>query len=264
MSNEKQNNSSGNATEPIVADAAGSDSTTRSVVAGDISRRAHIGSMTELREFSGYELDELKILHPGMSDRRVLNAFRDLRTKLLQRSRHDNFICMVTSLGEGGGASYVSANLAAAFALDKAKTSLLIDCNLYDPSVNKLLSVDAEYGVTDFLDDGSLDVQDIIYASGIPRLRGIPVGSNREGGAEHFSSQRMNLFIKNVKNRYPDRFIVADAPCINTSAEARILADLCDLVVLVVPYGKVGASQILSGIEKIDKDKLVGLVLNDA
>ena len=261
MSTEKQNNSPANAGVPRVADG---DAMARSGVAGDISRRSQINHMTELREFSGHELDELKILHSGMADRRVLNAFRDLRTKLLQRSQHNNFICMVTSLGEGGGASYVSANLAAAFALDKSKTSLLIDCNLYDPSVDKLLSMDAEYGVTDFLDNGDLDVQDIIYASGIPRLRGIPIGGNRERGAEHFSSLRMNLFIQNIKTRYPDRFIIADAPSINTSAEARILADLCDLVVLVVPYGKVTSSQILSGIERIDKNKLAGLVFNNA
>ena len=226
------------------------------------SSRQQIMRMTELHEMSRDELDALKLVYPGMASQGVLNVFRELRTKLLQESKGKNFICLVSSLCEGGGASYVSMNLSAVFALDKAKTALLVDCNLRDPSAEKLIGHAPEYGLTDYLDDSSLDIPDIIYASGIPRLRVIPVGANHEGGAEYYSSLRMANFFSAIRERYPDRFIIVDAPSVLSSAEARILSDLCDKVILVVPFAKVTESQIQAGIDTIDKNKLVGVVFN--
>ena len=183
------------------------------------SSRVQIKAMAEVHELSTDELDSLKILHAGMQNRQVLNAFRELRVKLLQKSKGENFICLVSSLCErGGGGSYVATNLAAAFALDKTKTSVLVDCDLYAPSIDTMLNIDASHGITDYLDDDELDVQDIIYASGVPRMRVVPIGSNRERGAEHFSSERMSEFIAAMKARYSDRFIVIDAPPILNSA----------------------------------------------
>jgi Mrp family chromosome partitioning ATPase len=222
-----------------------------------------IKQMGEVALLSDDELLKNKILYAGMKDRRVLNVFRELRTTLVQKNKGKNFICMVSSLSGGGGGSYVALNLAAALALDKSKTSLLIDCNLYDPSIDSLLDIGEVDGVTDFIDDSNLEVKDIIYASGISRLRVIPVGSNREAGAEHYSSPRMKQFFSSIKSRYDDRFIVIDAPPILSSAETRILAELCDMAILVLPYGRASQDQISAGVDVFDKDKLAGIVFNN-
>lgn len=228
------------------------------------SIRVQIKQMAEVNILSAEELQQMKIVHPSMKNHQVLNAFRELRVKLLQKSNGENFICLVSSLSDSaGGGSYVAANLAAAIALDQTKTSLLVDCDLYAPSLDRLFRVDTGYGVTDYLDDYDLDIHDIIYATGVPRMRLMPIGSNRERGAEHFSSERMNELITAMKSRYPDRFIIIDAPPILKSAETRILADLCDMAVLVLPYGKVPAEKIQAGIDAINKDKLAGLVFNN-
>lgn len=225
--------------------------------------RAKIRRMSEVGKLSEDELNQLKIIHSKMPERQVLNAFRELRTKLVQKASGENFICLVSSLCEGGGASYVALNLAATFALDQSKTALLIDCNLYAPKIDPLLKMEGAEGVTDFLDDPALDIKDIIYASGIPRLRVIPVGSNREAGAEHYSSERMADFIKAIKGRYNDRYIIVDAPSILSSVETRILADLCDMAVLVVPYGKVSPAEVQAGVDVIAKNKFAGVVFNN-
>jgi Mrp family chromosome partitioning ATPase len=236
----------------------------RNQALGSQSDRVRIKAMAEIHELTIEELDNVKILHAGMKNKQVLNAFRELRVKLLQKSKGDNFICLVSSLCErGGGGSYVATNLAAAFALDKTKTSVLVDCDLYAPSLDYMLGIDANYGITDYLDDYELDVQDIIYASGVPRMRVVPIGSNRERGAEHFSSERMSEFITAMKSRYSDRFIIIDAPPILNSAETRILADLCDMAVLVLPYGKANMEQVQAGIDVVDKNKLAGIVFNN-
>lgn len=225
--------------------------------------RGQIKQMGEIALLTDAELVQNKIVYSAMKERHMLNAFRELRTKLLQKNKGKNFICLVSSLSHSGGASYVALNLAAVLALDKSKTSLLIDCNLYDPSLDSLFSFGDVDGVTDFIENVGLEVKDIIYASGIPRLRVIPVGSNREAGAEHYASPRMSEFISSIKDRYDDRFIIVDAPPILSSAETRILAELCDFSVLVLPYGKVSKANIDAGVSVIGKDKLAGIVFNN-
>ncbi len=234
-------------------------------VIAPIDQTDRIRLMSEVRIFDTSELDQLKILHAGVKKREQLKVFRDLRTRVSRKTGGRNFLCMVTSLVEGGGASYVAANLAAAIALDRAKTSLLIDCNLYAPSADRLLAASADKGLTDFLDTYHLGVESIVHASGIPRVRIIPAGHKRLGGTEMLTTPRMHGFVEEVKSRYSDRFILLDSPPVSIySAEARILADLCDFVILVVPAGRVSDNQINEGIAAIGMNRLAGLVLNNS
>lgn len=222
-----------------------------------------IDRMGEVERFSIEEMDRHKIIYSGMINLKVLNVFRELRTQLLQINNKNNFVCMVSSVCHGGGASYITTNLAAVFALDKAKTSLLIDANLYAPSLERLIIGESSAGITDYLSDPNLSVKDIVYATGVPRLRVVPIGGNSEAAAEYFSSEKMQQFIEELRSRYPDRYIFIDAPPIADSSEARILSEISDMVVLVVPHGGCTAEDVDAAIEIVGKNKLSGLVYNN-
>jgi exopolysaccharide/PEP-CTERM locus tyrosine autokinase len=222
-----------------------------------------IKSMGEVEQFSVDELDRLKIISGSMQNSKILNVFRELRTQLLNTNKKKNFVCMVTSISQGGGTSYVASNLAAVFALDKTKTSLLIDANLYAPSLSKLIIGGGELGITDYLSDSSLDIKDVVYATGIPRLRVIPIGENREAAAEYFSSDKMQNLVTEIRTRYADRYVFIDSPPILDSSEARILSEIVDVVILVVGHGCVTNEQVESATQMIEKDKLAGLVYNN-
>ena len=56
---------------------------------------------------------------------------------------------------------------------------------------------------------------------------------------------------------------MVDAPPILESSETQILIDIADLVLLVVPYGKVTNEEISESVEKIDPSKFVGIVYNN-
>ena len=218
--------------------------------------------MQEPRLFSESELDERKIIYPEMSDRKIINVFRDIRTKLFQIARGQNFLSLIMPSCSMGGSTLFSLNLAASIAFDDSKTALLIDCNLRNPSLHKLLDIEPEYGLVDFLENEDLDIDEIIYSSGIPRLRVIPVGCRKESSGESFMSLRMKAFLDVLKARYPDRYIILDGPSIADSADARILAELCDLAVVVVPYGKSTPAEVVSAANAIGKDKLAGVVMS--
>lgn len=206
--------------------------------------------------------DNKKIIYPEMSNRGVANTFREIRTKMLALSQGRNFVAMVTSVGSRGGASFVSLNLATAFSFEESKSSLLIDCNLRQPKLHSMVDLKQKKGLTDYLENTKIDLEEIIYPSGISRLRLIPIGKKRESVVEYFTSARMKRFLDTVHMRYMDRFIFLDAPPIGESVDARILAELCDLVVLVVDYGKVTESKLQAAVEGIGKEKLAGVVFN--
>jgi len=219
--------------------------------------------MGEVDHFSAEELDQLNIIGGGKKSSKILNIFRELRTQLLKVNKRNNFVCMISSISHEGGASYVATNLASVFALDKSKTSMLIDANLYSPSLEKLIIGDAQVGITDYLSGQNLDIKDIVYATGVPRLRVVPIGGNSEGAAEYFSSDKMLSFIKEIRSRYSDRYIFIDSPPITESSEARILSEIADVVILVVPHARATYNQVESAINIVGKEKLAGLVYNN-
>ena len=218
--------------------------------------------MQEPRRLTHDDLDERRIIYPESRNRALVNRFRDLRTKLLEVSGGNNFTLVVSGASSGAGSSFVALNLAAAFAFDQAKTALIIDCNLREPSLHSTLDVMPETGLTDFLDDPDYDISRILYPTGIPRLRLIPAGSRRETPSEFFTSFRMKQFLQAIRRRYPDRFIVLDTAPISESPDARILTELCDYAMLVVPHGKITAATAEQAATAFNPDKFVGAVIN--
>ena len=224
--------------------------------------RQRIREMADIFRMTEEDLDEKRIIFPRMRDKRILNVFRDIRTKLIEQAGGSNFTLMVSSLVEGGGASFVSANLAASIALDQGKTSLIVDCNLYSPASEHFLDAD-QIGFSDFLENPSISIEEIIYATGIPRLRLVPIGRSPDIGPEYYTSYRMKQFVQELSSRYADRYVILDVPPIGSTADARILSECCDFVVLVVPYAGITRDQLRKTVASVPADKLVGLIFNN-
>lgn len=218
--------------------------------------------MQEPRRLTPDDLEERRIVYPESRNRKLVNHFRNLRTKLLEKSGGNNFTLVVSGARAGAGSSFVALNLAAAFAFDEAKTALIIDCNLREPALHSTLDIVPESGLTDFLDDPDYDIARILYPTGIPRLRLIPAGSRRETPSEFFTSFRMKQFLQAVRRRYPDRFIVLDTAPITESPDARILTELCDYAMLVIPHAGMTAEGIEQAAGAFNAEKFVGAVIN--
>ncbi len=235
--------------------------------AGDLGGRSSasrsIARITEPRALSTRTLAQRKLIHYDDSGRRYADAFREIRTRLLALSEGQNFVTLLTSVSPRSGTSFVARNLAAAFALDDAKTALLIDCDLRHPAQHGAFAVDpVGGGLIDYLEHPAIGIEKILYHTGIPRLRLIPSGTRREIGGEYFSSFRMRATLDSLRSRYPDRYLFLDGPTVKDSPDARILADLADFVVLVVGDGRDTPAAISKAVASFDPNKLAGLVFN--
>ena len=225
-------------------------------------KREKIRGMSNGAFWSAEELIEKKVIYAGMRQRDILNSFRELRFRLLKKSKSDNVVILVSSLVEGGGGSLVAFNLAATFALDLQKTALYIDCNPHSSNSDIYVSGVVDRGLQQYLEEYDIELENIIYPSGLERLRVIPSGDSGNSAAEFFNSKRMEMLISEVKNRYPDRFIVLDAPSVQYSTEARIIAQFCDYAVLVVPFGASTTADILAAVDAVGEERFAGLVFN--
>jgi protein-tyrosine kinase len=223
-------------------------------------------SITRMKETSLLDkqmLAENHIIYPGMEETGTVRAFREIRTKIIQKTQGQNCTIMVTSVAGGGGSSFVTLNLGAAFSFDAGKTALLLDCNFRNPSLHQLFGSGTFRGLTEYLDNSGMDIAEIIHPVGIERLRIIPSGGRREIPSEYFTSLKMKQLIENIKKRYRERYIILDAPPMTESADTQILAELCDYIVLVVPYGRVTASQVEACAKAIGEKKLIGVIFNN-
>lgn len=230
--------------------------------AGLAARSSKIALMREDTTRSVEFLDQRHLIHARMADRKVLDQIRNVRTRLLQRSGETNSIVLIAAVGNDSGSANMALNLAISFALDSTKTALVIDCNIHEPELDRILDVEAGLGLTDYLMDESVGMEAILYQTGIARLRLIPAGTHFGSGAEFFTSASMQMFLHAVKLRYPDRFIVLHAPPIDVSADSRILARLCDMTVLVTGYGCVSETRLVEAANVVGKERLAGVVVN--
>ncbi len=228
------------------------------------SARNQIATMVQSRIFSPEEFAEKGLIFSAMKDSTLLNKYRNLRTKLLASTSKHNFITLITSVVPGGGTSLVAANLAAAFSLDEGKTSLLINADVNEKQLDSLFDVEYETGLIDYLEsDDDAGNDKIIFETPVPRLRYVPIGKARVNTAEYFTSDKMKSFMQDVVLRYSERYPIIDAPCINTSADTRILLELCDKAILVIPYGICTEEEIKAAVQALGKDKFAGVVLNE-
>ncbi len=222
-----------------------------------------IARMTESSALTPTQLRDRAIISRSAATHAEADAFRELRTKLLAMAQDNNTVTLIAPVSRGCGGSYIARNLAVAFAFDESRSALLVDCDLYNPSQHMTMRIAATRGgLIDYLEDADAETSDVIYETGIPRLRLIPTGSSRELGAEYFSSFRMRLLLDSLRNRYPDRYLFLDSPPVLGAPDARILADLADLVVLVAGYGRDSPAAIAQAAANFDPAKFAGVVFN--
>jgi Mrp family chromosome partitioning ATPase len=249
--------------EPIVEPTVNQDTERSQGVLRRVDAARSLALLDEPKALTTRELEDRRVIHRNDSVREQADAFRELRTRLLAAGGERNFVTLVAPVSHGCGGSFVARNLAAAFAFDDTKTALLIDCDVLHPSQHTALRVDTSGGgLMDYLEDSSLDVSRILYRTGVPRLRLIPSGRQRETTGESFSSFRMRAMIDSVRSRYPDRYLILDSPSVLGSPDARILSELADMVVLVAGYGLVTPEKIEAALASFPPEKIAGVVFN--
>jgi exopolysaccharide/PEP-CTERM locus tyrosine autokinase len=189
--------------------------------------------------------------------------FRKLRTQILRLNipRPPRTI-LVTSSTSGEGKTFVAANLAAGIAHDFHAYSLLVDSDLRNPSLGKWLGIHNGYGLSDYL-VGKKEIPELLIKTEVERLKVLLGGTLQDNPSELIGSGRMEALIGELKDRYSDRYIIFDSTPILATSEPEVLCKLVDGIIFVVRAGMTPRETVKQAISALDKDKILGVVLND-
>jgi capsular exopolysaccharide synthesis family protein len=171
-------------------------------------------------------------------------------------------IISITSSVPKEGKTFITVNLAAVTAQSKKKT-LLIDCDMRHPSVQKLLGLDAKEGLSTILTKGESDLKAVpFYDSEIENFTILPAGPIPPNPAELLESDTMNKLLANVRNEYD--FIYIDNPPLLSVTDPLIMAKKSDGVILVAAACVSAKSAVLRSYNILkDTDiNTIGTILN--
>lgn len=190
------------------------------------------------------------------------SKLKSVIVKLTKKGSFLNMLMVTSSIG-GEGKSLTALNLALSLAQEFDHTVMLVDADIRKPSIHGYLGIENSLGLTDCLLDG-VDLKDALIRTGIGKLVILPAGRSVPNPAEVFTSQRLRDFFLEMKNRYPDRYIIIDTPPVLPFAETRSLSAIVDGIVLVAKEGLVTLHNIEETLECIKGTPMLGIVYNEA
>ena len=191
-----------------------------------------------------------------------IDCYKVLRTKIQQLTRQQEWsTVMITSALPGEGKTLTAINLALTLAKAYNQTVMLVDADLRNQNVHKMLGFQSNAGLIDYLvDDRPLN--EAIIWPGIDKLTLMSGGRTIENSAELLGSPRMQNLVKEMKSRYDDRYVLFDVPPLLVGADALALAPYIDCIVMVVEEGRTSIKEVIRALEMLPKEKFVGFVLN--
>ena len=167
---------------------------------------------------------------------------------------------MVASASSGEGRTCVMLNLACALASAKQRV-LVVDTDLYKPSVLRLLGIEAEVGMAEAVAQefpagrAAIKVQPHGFAV-------LPTRDRVDNSAQLLASPVFRNMLDAFDIEYD--FVLFDSPPLLGSGESSLLRRYCDATLMVIRSGKTSSKQLEKAIASFNEDNIVGVVINRA
>ena len=136
--------------------------------------------------------------------------FKMLRAQILYPQDRKVRSILITSTFPGEGKTFIASNLAVSIARGIDEHVLLVDCDFRRPSIHKMFGYSNLEGLHEVLTK-KRPLNELIIRTNINKLSVITAGSSPSNPSELLSSSIMEAFLKEVKDRYQDRFIIIDS-----------------------------------------------------
>lgn len=221
-----------------------------------------IGKMYQPRLYTDRELNTLRFITVADKFREQRAVLEELRNQIAEGNAAKGKTILVTSPVDSPAVSVFCRNLGAILVSDESVTGLLIDMTGTKESLQLSDSL-KQPGVRDFVKDDSLSVRDIIYPTGIKRLRIIPTGTGLGSMSELLRTTKMRVLLKDVSRRYRERNTIIIAPSVNSVSDVELLNEYADIVILATPYSKTMKRDVIRAMGKLNKKKFLGSVILD-
>ncbi len=166
----------------------------------------------------------------------ISEAYRNLRTSVLlsSGSGHPPKTLLITSSQAGEGKTTTAVNIAITLS-QTGKRVVLLDCDMRNPRVHKVIGVENNQGMSTYL-SGNSDLASLIQQSEMPNFFAISAGRIPPNPAELLGSLRMKQGLQLLGEEFDH--VVVDSPPVLSVTDARILGTMVDGVILVIKGGE--------------------------
>jgi capsular exopolysaccharide synthesis family protein len=190
-----------------------------------------------------------------------LEQFKALRAKFEQQvDMHKYKVVAVTSAIAEEGKTLTSANLAANLASVGRKKVLLVDTDMRKSDIAKKFNIPSKPGLKEFL-TGSVPLEKIIHSdNSVTGLRIISGGERGDVPAELLAGDTFRSFLQEMRNKFD--IVLLDTPPILPVADTLTLQNQVDGFILIFRIGYTPYVMLRQALEEIEKDKILGVVLN--
>src|SRR6266700_2612780 len=209
---------------------------------------------------------------PQAQRSQIADEFRVIKRPIIKnaherggpRAERANLV-MVTSAIPSEGKSFVALNLALSIALEVDSTVLLIDADVANPSIMKVLRLpQRSMGLLDLLTNADVKLSDVLLRTNVEKLSLLPAGTAHGRATEMLASETMAGLVEEMATRYPDRILVFDSPPLLATTEARALASHMGQIIMVVEADRTTQALVKHALETIESCPVVMMVLNKA
>lgn len=198
----------------------------------------------------------------GIQDRRIVDAYKLLRTRVVNRMQQNNWKTLgITSTGEHEGKTLTAVNLGISIAMKLNYTVLLVDTDLRRPNINSLFGIKPEIGINDYL-NSNVPIEEILINPLIDRFVILPCSKPVENPSEILGSPKMTHLVGELKSRYSSRIILFDLPPILVGDDVMAFSQNLDALILVVEDNKTNSDDLRKALSRVEDIEIIGAVLN--
>ncbi len=195
----------------------------------------------------------------------VLNAYRVLRTRVIQKMSENGWRTLaVVSPSAGAGKTVTALNLAIAIGSKEDTRVTLVDLDFYRPSMARYLGLQEFPSILDYF-EGKRSLQDVTLQ---PDLNNVLLIANERvtrRGAEHLTSRRMDALIETTVAQYASNIVIFDMSPILGCDDTIAFLPKVDCALLVAASGQTRGQELKEAKRLITNGaNLLGTVLNKA
>jgi capsular exopolysaccharide synthesis family protein len=185
-----------------------------------------------------------------------------LRTQVLHKSQRQKLqSIVVASVNPSEGKSVTALNLSWLLAQTDGINALIIDSDLRMPSLTDYLGIETDKGLSDVL-AGRVSLNDSIIKLEPAGLHLLPGGEARADVAELISGPTFKEILRQAREMFD--YVIIDAPPLGIFTDATVLINHADGAMLVIRAGKTRYSTVDRILEKLPRERMLGVVLNQS
>jgi protein-tyrosine kinase len=210
-----------------------------------------------LRSLDGARREKLVFgeqAHPGMREQ-----FRKLAASLYgHREQRRVKTVLVVSAVPGEGKTLTAANLALTLSESYRSRVLLVDADLRRPTLHLVFDIPNKIGLKEGLAEAAEGTMSPVSVS--EHLEVMTAGSAHIDPMGALTSERMRLVLSDAAEAFD--WVILDTPPVELLPDARLLAGMADVGILVVQAGRTKCGLAQRAVEALGRDLIIGVVLN--